>query len=205
MHQKGFANSLVIGIIALAVLVLGIGGYVVFVKKPERVVEKPTPTAPETLGAPAGRVTDGTAGWKICRNEKYGYEVKYPSDWNVWKPGAPEARKATCEENLPIISFSQNPDTNQPQIIIDVSDPFRLKGTIYEGVKSLDEYFSRSPTILQSRPIVKESTLDGEKLVWHSDGSLTAFHNGSIFEFRRSNNVDNEVMERFLSTLIFLK
>jgi hypothetical protein len=196
MSPKGFTNSLVIGIIALAVLVLGIGWYVALVKKQERVVERPIPTLVPV---------QETMHWNVCRNEKYGYEVKYPSNWKVWKPGAPEIREATCEENLSIISFSQNPDTNQPQIIIDVSDPFRLKGTIYEGVKSLDEYFSRSPTILQARPIVKESTLDGEKLVWHSDGSLTAFHNGSIFEFRRSNNVDDETMARFLSTFKFLK
>jgi hypothetical protein len=43
MNQNGFTNSLIIGIIALAVLVLGISGYLIFVKKPERVVENPTP------------------------------------------------------------------------------------------------------------------------------------------------------------------
>jgi hypothetical protein len=43
MSPKGFTNSLIIGIIALAVLVLGISGYLIFVKKPEQVVEKQTP------------------------------------------------------------------------------------------------------------------------------------------------------------------
>jgi hypothetical protein len=51
MNQNGFTNSLVIGIIALGVLVLGISGYLIFVKKPERVVENPTPT-PTPISTP---------------------------------------------------------------------------------------------------------------------------------------------------------
>jgi hypothetical protein len=185
LNNKGFAKVVLI-IIAVAVLTGAWAGYLV-IKNKQR-----TAAFLET------------ERWKICRNDKYGYEVKYPFGWEVWKSGAPEARKATCEENLSIISFSPNLFTNQPQISIDVSDGERLKGTIYEGVKSLDDYFSRSPAILQARPIIEESVLDGEKLVWHKDGSLTAFHNNSIFEFYRK-DVDDWMMEKFFSTFKFTK
>lgn len=149
---------------------------------------------------------DETADWKPCRNAKYGYEVKYPPDWKVWKPSAPEARSATCDEGLPIIAFSPNIYNfpNQLQINIDVSDQERLRGTIYEGSKSLGDYFAKNPEILKARPIVKETTIDGERLVWLKDHSLLSFHNGSIFEFR-AYNLDDATLNKFLKTFKFLQ
>lgn len=155
---------------------------------------KPTPT-----------IINKTANWKTCVNAKYRYEVKYPSDWRVWTPGAGEARSATCEENLAVIIFSPNiyGSPNASQINIDVSDKARLDGTIYAGATSIEDYFARNPSILQARPKIKETTINGEKLIWLKDNTMLVFHDSSLFEIRAI-NIDDATLNNFLSTFKFI-
>ena len=47
----------------------------------------------ENLGAPAQPVASpaaasSTADWKTYRNEEYGFEFKYPADWQIYSEGA---------------------------------------------------------------------------------------------------------------------
>ncbi|MBU4338962.1 hypothetical protein KKB43_04785 [Patescibacteria group bacterium] len=144
---------------------------------------------------------DETADWQTCKNKKYSYEIKYPLDWKVWQPGAPEARLANCNENLSLVAFSPNiyayPD--QQQINIDVYDQDRLEGTVWEGITSLDDYLK-----ITSVKIKKETVIDGERLVWRetADNQLIAFHNGSIYYFSVY-NIDNSLLDQILSTFKF--
>ncbi|MDO8561249.1 MAG: hypothetical protein Q7S05_00275 [bacterium] len=142
------------------------------------------------------------AGWKTCVNTKYGYEVKYPPTWKVWKPGAPEARLASCSENLVITSFSPNLPEYVSQINIEVTDQERLRGTVHEGSKSIDDYLARQPLILQYSPKVKETMVNDERLIWLEGNRLLAFHNSSLFEFRIY-NVDSATLNNFISTFKF--
>lgn len=187
-------NQKVILLAAVVIALLGIGGYYLAVKDNNSDLSGDLNMPPQ----------DETANWKTCVNAKYKYEAKYPSDWKVWTSGVGDARLATCEESLDVIIFSPNIYANQAsQINIDVSDKARMDGTIYAGATSIDDYFARNPSILQARPKIKETTINGEKLVWLKDNTMLVFHKGSLFEFR-AQNVNEEILLNFFSSFKFL-
>ena len=90
MNQK----VIILGIVILAVV--GIGGYAIFNKTnpanniPSASQNMPTPT---TQQVPVGQQptpiaqthNSETAGWKIYKNTKYGFEVRYPQDWEIFE------------------------------------------------------------------------------------------------------------------------
>lgn len=143
-----------------------------------------------------------TKNWQDCKNKKYGYEVKYPLGWKVWLSGAPEARLANCDENLSLIAFSPNIYTysDQQQINIDVYDQDRSRGTVWEGITSLNDYLNKKAV-----KIKKETTIDGERLIWvdASDSQLITFNDRLIYNFN-FNNIDDSTLDRFLNTFKFI-
>jgi len=68
-HRR-IVNSKIAIIIILVLAILIVGGVWWW-------TQKSTPEAPKTIGTPP---VDETAGWQTYKNEKYGFEIKYPND-----------------------------------------------------------------------------------------------------------------------------
>ncbi len=77
--------------VILAVLIIGgFGWYAYSTMQPEEEVvitptKKSTPTATSTVSPTP--TADKTADWRVYTNKKYGYSIKYPSDWIIKTSG----------------------------------------------------------------------------------------------------------------------
>lgn len=84
MRQKGFAP-----IIILVLILLGVIGYFIYqntqLQKSNSNVTSPS-TVPNANLLQSSPTPDPTVNWKTYTNTKYGYSVKYPSNWepNRW-------------------------------------------------------------------------------------------------------------------------
>jgi len=79
--QLGFVLPLAI-LIVVVLIVAGVVGYY-FYKTSQEQKEAEVPKPEQEI--------DETADWKTYRNDRYGYEVKYPNNWKVQEGGAPRS------------------------------------------------------------------------------------------------------------------
>lgn len=88
LTQKGLAPIVIIILIAAA-----IGGFLVYSGKinlkqeTTTQIAQPTPT-PDDSPVPNG--TGETVGWKTYNDEKNGYSIRYPKEWNLKSPSGQE-------------------------------------------------------------------------------------------------------------------
>lgn len=201
-------------IIALILFVAVAAGFAMYLSQKSKEPEQPV-VQNEVQLVP-------TDNWKTCRNDEYGWEIKYPAEWFVYGEGSRGKdtpiiqRETECiGSDVSISSFTPKEFTKYPSKSIGlgfhVSNQERLSTTIYAGSKSLDEYFGKNPKILEAHSIVKETIILGERAVWLQEKNeiestkprLMFFHNEKLFEIFGT-NTSPELFDELLLTFKFL-
>ncbi len=153
-------------IVAIVLLIAVATGFAVYLSQKHRGPETPAIQKPEETATSTEEID--TSGWKICRNEEYGWEIKYPPEWFVYGEGSASKytpsfiRTTECIGKGVMIS-SYNVDEDSPtkksnSINIRIDTPQDLRGTVHEGKTKIEEFF-------QNASELKEVILDKEKFL----------------------------------------
>lgn len=94
MRQQGFAGIFVLLVLALAIAG---GAYYLGTQKGSWKAQEATNTT---------STTNQTADWKTYTNKRYGYSLKYPSDWHVWNI---DRYVSSEEDRLVYVTFVEEP------------------------------------------------------------------------------------------------
>lgn len=218
LYSSTMRKNLTITIITIIVLAI-FGGMVAWyvtshtssANVPGATVATSTSTTTATTSAAIS-----TADWPTCRNEKYGYEFKYPKGWYVYgsySRNPPQVEGATlCDQGM-VIHISPTPVTvldtvyqSKQEFTVssenqgDMSQPCNSVYTCRELALQV------TPSI---PPIQKETIVDGEIVLWTGDlegntGITTEFfHNGTMFT-AHSQMSNYKLHSTILSTFRFI-
>jgi len=182
--NKKFAITFVI------LSLLGAGAYAgIWYWQDQQVAQEVVPTfTPRPSTTP-----DPTADWKTYTNTQYGFEFKYPSDWNSWLDS----------NNVASIVNLQQKDDDMGSAVISVSATKQLSQT----TKPLDSTMVLNKT--------SDVTYNGIRwsLTFTSDKreptlrfiSATAYHNGYLYNIVSRNYPDTteKLFDQILSTFKF--
>ncbi len=166
---------------------------------------------------------DETANWKTYKNDKYGFEIKYPSAWYSYIRLAMD-RYANATGQDEFVSFgSVNPIDNLNQDEIDHAQGIyieRQNGSYYADSKVVDDFWNKLAKNDSKGTLVnkfKESkVINGEKFIIFDQYSwelvsqkyiwtpqAVFMHNRNIFWVRPSSNVSQLIFDQVLSTFKF--
>lgn len=76
--EKSHGSKIMLFIFVVEVILIGVGEYVLEANKTQ------APLADNVIAQPSPTPIDETVNWKTYRNEKYVYELKYPSFFNIF-------------------------------------------------------------------------------------------------------------------------
>ena len=211
MNLVKLKNMSKTSIIVLVVAVIALAGVVVW---QGLVQPKPSSALPETNQPAVNQEQqnqDETAGWKTYRNEEYGFEIKYPPDWQFVEYPA-----------INSVGFGKNPvpegssGENDFGIIV-YKDPISIPDIINQSMKKYLVDTSQSNGIIDGeKSFIIEGRLTGlsdgpaEKLEGNTIIGVFSTKKGTTYRFNGSlgNPFDSNkkmIFDKVLSTFKFLK
>ena len=101
-----------------------------------------------------------TANWKTYRNDKCGYNIKYPEDWTIEFSGSGLIAQLT---NV----FLNGPDSS------NVYEQVTIFCEKNESGKTLNDFRAPSGFVFEVKDYILDNVTSLERLVWSGDGATT--------------------------------
>lgn len=168
--------------------------------------EKTTSQGKENLQDSGVNITEPIKNWKICKNIKAKYQMRYPSEWEMGVRGSYgfEPREECNIENMNFGKYDEYLSADYYIKITSLS--MEDAGDVYKDCNSLEEYFDKRPGIIKNYPIIETFTLENEKAVYlekSPNPRVYTFHNKRIFNII-GKNISQQTFDEFLLTFEFL-
>lgn len=198
----GQTNWKYIFIVVLLSLVVAVGG--ILLLKVIKPVPSFVPNEQPTINNQQSTID--TSDWQIYRNDEFGFELKYPSDWEYGYDNPLASKRAQfthinlIEDPTRSISVQVVPDSS---IIGRTYDPYKL---------SLDKHaarlFSEYEIVeLQGVSAIKSLRESGGFIILHHNPNFEIFINDTSLVAERGsyNFVEKEFIDRIVSTFRFIE
>jgi len=168
---------------------------------------------------PMDCVKDDTANWKTYRNEEYGFEVKYPADWEL----------ETFERNniKDVINFN-SPEVKQASPVFPQYNQRKISIRIYKNLNIQEEMkneklgaqiIDKNAAINETKIKVNNISSDQIELLYQMVGSkknleISTYvsYNNNIYKIHllgfalmQDEQISKEIYNSFLSTFKFIK
>lgn len=188
-------------LVIIAAIVLG-GGYLLAQKAgyfPDN--------TPSDIIQPQAQTNVSTSDWKTYRNEKYGFELKYPPDWESGYAHP----AATKREDFSYIRFRS--DVTQsisiqvtPATSVSSQPYYVLEDDISKVALQMFGDASRFE-IVTLKGALSIKTKEGGFILFHRNPNFEVFISGSslVAEYGKYSPVDQKIIEEILSTFKFTK
>src|SRR3989338_365271 len=130
-----------------------------------------------------------TGNWKVYRDEKYGFELKYPGDWHF----------QTSLSNMGADVLLADPPSVSSSSHVDTDLPYLFRATLYSqlsqldwkklGTKDLNDFISKYSLGPDPYIINAERIIVGDNIGYKAEAGPNVFGGGNLYFFEHEQKV----------------